>query len=103
MTPAAEDNAQVRVDIAELRGLVQGNLNGLQRSVERLEKDNREHKAEFDQVHQRTNQIERDVSSNKARLTNVEAKASRAPAWGSLAVAGVSLLVAIGGALAWSG
>lgn len=101
MTPASEDNAQVRVDIAELRGLVQGNLNGLQRSVERLEKDNREHKAEFDQIHQRTNQIERDVSSNKARLTNVEGKASRTPAWTAVVISGLAMIVGIGGAVVW--
>lgn len=101
MTTAPEDTAQVRVDIAELRGLVQGNLNGLQRSVERLEKDNREHKAEFDQIHKRTNQIERDVSSNTARITNVEGKASRTPAWTAVVISGLAMLVGIGGAVVW--
>lgn len=104
MAPSS-DNEQytnVRADIAELRGIVTGNLQSLQNAVDRHDREHRDHKVEFDQIHARQNELAKESASNTARINGIEAKTSRAPSWTAVVVSALSLAVAIGGSIVWA-
>lgn len=108
MSPDESENyVKVRTDIAELRGIVTGNLQGLQNAVERHDDEIRamssSNKVEFDQIHARQNAVQSETSSNTARITNLEGKSGRTPQWLALGVSALAALLAFGGAVQWAG
>lgn len=96
-----DEASSIRVDIAELRGLITGQLQGIVQTQQRHEEELRGHKLEFDQIHQRQNKLDSTVAAHGADIVNLKTKDGRKPAYGSLLVAALALIVTLGGAIQW--
>lgn len=102
MTPAPEEYVTLRTDIAELRGVVTGNLQALQAGQQRHEDKLQRVDVEFDQVHQRYNSLERTVSGHGEAISNLKGKDGSTRANVSLWIAGAGVVIALASKITWA-
>lgn len=101
MTPP-DEYINLRTDIAELRGIVTGNLQSLQAGQQRHDEELQRVHTEFDMVHGRYNQLERTVSSHSEAITTLKQRDGHARANFSLWIAGAGVIIALASKIAWT-
>lgn len=101
MTPT-DDYVDLRMDIAELKGVVTGSLSALQAGHARLEEESKRVHAEFDMVHSRYNRLESTVAVHEESIKNLRARDGHARANISLWIAGAGVIIALASKITWA-
>lgn len=102
MTPAPDEYVNLRMDIAELRGVVTGTMQSLQDGQNRHEERLNRVDVEFDQVHARYNRLEGKVSGHDEAITTLKGKDGSTRANVSLWIAGAGVLIALASKITWA-
>lgn len=101
MTPP-DEYVNLRMDIAELRGIVTGNLQSLQEGQQRHEERLNRVDVEFDQVHHRYNRLEGTVSGHTEAINTLKERDGTSRANWSLIIAGAGMVIAVASKISWA-
>lgn len=99
---ADPEYVHVRTDIAELRGLIAGQMQSLQSGQQRHEERLNRVDVEFDQVHQRVNGISQQVSSHTTAIKNLEAQPGASRANWAMWISGAGVIIALASEITWA-
>jgi len=102
VNPAPEEYMTLRMDIAELRGVVTGTMQSLQDGQNRHEERLNRVDVEFDQVHARYNRLEGTVSGHAEAISNLKQRDGHARANVSLWIAGAGVIIALASKITWA-
>lgn len=96
-----DEYVNLRTDIAELRGVVTGNLQALQAGQQRHEEKLTRVDVEFDQVHARYNRLEASQATQGEAIKNLKARDGHSRANVSLWIAGAGVIIALASKITW--
>ena len=95
MSQEVDEYVNLRLDIAELRGLVTGTMASLKEGQDRHEEQLGRITTEFDQVHARYNRLEGTVSAHDEAIKTLKERDGHTRANVSLWIAGAGVLIAL--------
>lgn len=97
-----DEYVNLRTDIAELRGVLTGQLSSLQAGQDRHDEESKRVHAEFDMVHQRYNQLESKTATHTVEIENLKQRDGHARANVSLWIAGAGVVIALASKITWA-
>lgn len=96
------DDQGLRADLAEMRGEMRANFLHIGDGQKRHEDELKGIKQEFDQVHKRLNDHDRRHAASDKAIETLESQSGKKIASGSLAVAVVSVVIAVAVKIPWA-